>query len=66
MLNNTEADVRTDTLIRVMALFFVAIIVLAVTTNPIPREPTLVSGLLPSKGWPTTAAAGPSSTWTIT
>ena len=27
MLNNTEADVRTDTLIRVMALFFVAIIV---------------------------------------
>ena len=36
MLNNTEADVRTDTLIRVMALFFVAIIVLAVTTNPIP------------------------------
>ena len=36
MMNNTEADVRTDTLIRVMALFFVAIIVLAVTTNPIP------------------------------
>ena len=36
MMNNTEADVRTDTLIRVMALFFVAIIVLALTTNPIP------------------------------
>ena len=36
MMNDTEADVRTDTLIRVMALFFVAIIVLAVTTNPIP------------------------------
>ena len=35
MKTNTEADVRTDTAIKVMALFFVAIIFLAVTTDPI-------------------------------
>ena len=35
MKTNTEADVRTDTAIKVMALFFVAIIFLALTTDPI-------------------------------
>ena len=35
MKTNTEADVRTDTGIKIMALFFVAIIFLAVTTDPI-------------------------------
>jgi hypothetical protein len=35
MKTNTEADVRTDTGIKVMALFFVAIIFLALTTDPI-------------------------------
>ena len=35
MNTNTEADVRTDTGIKVMALFFVAIIFLALTTDPI-------------------------------
>ena len=50
MLNNTEADVRTDTLIRVMALFFVAIIVLAVTTNPIPSGPNVGERAPPLEG----------------
>ena len=35
MKTNTEADVRTDTAIKVMAIFFVAIIFLALTTDPI-------------------------------
>ena len=35
MKTNNEADVRTDTGIKVMALFFVAIIFLALTTDPI-------------------------------
>jgi len=35
MKTNNEADVRTDTGIKIMALFFVAIIFLAVTTDPI-------------------------------
>ena len=35
MKQNTEADVRTDTAIKILALFFVAIIFLAFTTSPI-------------------------------
>ena len=35
MKTNTEADVRTDTAIKVVAIFFVAIIFLALTTDPI-------------------------------
>ncbi|MBN29450.1 MAG: hypothetical protein CMB34_02135 [Euryarchaeota archaeon] len=35
MKTNTEADVRSDTAIRVMAIFFAAIMFLAFTTDPI-------------------------------
>ena len=64
MMNNTEADVRTDTLIRVMALFFVAIIVLAVTTNPIPSGTGVGERAPPPlKARPTTAVLGSILTW---
>ena len=60
MKNDIEADVRTDSGIRVMALFFVAIIVLAVTTDPIStgtkvgeRAPALEGMMYNGSGWTT-------------
>lgn len=58
MKTDTEADVRTDTGIKVMALFFVAIIFLAVTTDPIKtgtkegdRAPPLEGLAYNGSGW---------------
>ena len=58
MKKDTEADVRTDTAIRVAAIFFVAIIFLAFTTDPIKtgtkegdRAPALTGMAYNGSGW---------------
>ena len=58
MKKDTEADVRTDTAIRVAAIFFVAIIFLAFTTDPIKtgtkegdRAPDLTGMAYNGSGW---------------
>ena len=58
MKTNTEADVRSDTAIRVMALFFAAIMFLAFTTDPIrtgtnegDRAPPLTGMAYNGSGW---------------
>ena len=58
MKQNTEADVRTDTAIKILALFFVAIIFLAFTTSPIKtgtkegeRAPPLEGMMYNGSGW---------------
>lgn len=58
MKTDTEADVRTDTAIRVAAIFFVAIMFLAFTTDPIrtgtkegDRAPPLTGMAYNGSGW---------------
>ena len=58
MKTNTEADVRSDTAIRVMAIFFAAIMFLAFTTDPIrtgtnegDRAPPLTGMAYNGSGW---------------
>ena len=65
MKTNTEADVRTDT-VKVMAIFFVAIIFLALTTDPIKVEPKRATEPPCWKVKPTTAVHGTNLTWTVT
>ena len=58
MQSDEEADVRTDAGIKILAMFFVAIMVLAFTTNPIAtgtkvgeRAPTLEGKAYNGGGW---------------
>lgn len=58
MKQNTEADVRTDTAVKITALFFIAIIFLAFTTDPIKtgtkegeRAPPLEGMMYNGSGW---------------
>jgi hypothetical protein len=58
MLNDTEADVRTDAAIKIAAMFFIAIMFLAVTTDPIAtgtqvneRAPALEGMMYNGSGW---------------
>lgn len=60
MKNDIEADVRTDTAIKIAALFFVSIMVLAFTTDPIAtgtkvgeRAPPLEGMMYNGSGWTT-------------
>ena len=60
MKHNTEADVRTDTAIKIAALFFVSIMFLAFTTDPIAtgtkegqRAPPLEGMMYNGSGWST-------------
>ena len=58
MKHDTEADVRTDTAIKVAALFFAAMMFLAFTTDPIrtgtqegDRAPSLTGMAYNGSGW---------------
>jgi len=58
MKHNDEADIRTDTLIQILALFFVAMFVIAFTTDPIAtgtkegqRAPPLEGSIYNGTSW---------------
>ena len=59
MKHNIEADVRTDTAIKIAALFFVSIMFLAFTTDPIASGTKVGERAHLSRAWPTTAVDGP-------